>query len=693
VSAAEHNQSTSDEPYVPASKNIPELTPRAIGLGIVLSVVLAAANAYLGLFAGMTVSASIPAAVISMAVLRALRGGNILENNLVQTAASAGESLVAGVIFTIPAMVIASYWGEFKYWETSLIACFGGLLGVMFTIPLRRALIVEQPLQFPEGVATAEVLKVGERGGAGIRYLVWAGLIGALYKVGASGMKLWQGSAAYARSAGDSIAYVGSNLSPALIAVGYIVGLNIAVLVFLGGALNWWVAIPIFASVNDTSLITIVNDLGPLKEAGLSLVAAAPDAATEANNIWGAYTRYIGVGSMAVGGLWALVQLRSSLAAGIRSGMEAYRKRKSEGADSIPRTERDIPMQWVAIAAAVSVVPLIILFYHFTDRIGVSIFMGIVMLVAGFLFSAVAAYMAGLVGSSNNPISGVTIATVLSAALLLLIILGADNTIGPIAAILIGGTVCCAAAIGGDNMQDLKAGHVVGSTPWKQQLMQIIGVIAAAFAIAPVLSVLHKAYGIGVQVRAGIEPLKAPQASLTESVSRVSVGIEESGLPWTLIFIGMAIAVVVIVIDKMLERRQSEFRMPVLALAVGIYLPLELSVPIFVGGVLAHLAGRLPGSDDARRADAQGGLLFAAGLITGEALAGIALAIPIAVANNARILEVGRVTLGEGVAGEGGGSIFGIFGANMPWPGLVLLGVVMYLLYRSATSTRRNGDD
>ena len=285
----------SNGPYIPASKSLPELTIRAILLGIVLAVILAAANAYLGLFAGMTVSASIPAAVISMVVLRALRGGNILENNLVQTAASAGESLVAGVIFTLPAMVIGAHWGNFDYWTTSLIACFGGVLGVMFTIPLRRAMIVEQPLLFPEGVATAEVLKVGEGAKASIKGLLIGGVLGAVFKLFASGFRVFEETIKWGTTVGGNVATVSLSASPALVAVGYIVGLNIAVLVFLGGAINWWVAIPVYV--------------------GMENVDVSGGAMSTASAVWGAKTRYIGVGAMAVGGLWALIRLRHSCSA------------------------------------------------------------------------------------------------------------------------------------------------------------------------------------------------------------------------------------------------------------------------------------------------------------------------------------------------------------------------------------------
>jgi len=560
---------TQDTPYIPASQSLPEITVKAIILGVVLSVVLAAANAYLGLFAGMTVSASIPAAVIAMAVLRMFPSSNILENNIVQTSASAGESLAAGVIFTLPAMIILNAWTEFDYWQTTLIAGLGGIIGVLFTIPLRRALIVETPLRFPEGVATAEVLKVGEAGGAGIKYLVYGSLIGALFKAGETGMRLWSATFEKAAYVKGSIAYFGTNLSPALVAVGYIVGLNIAVLIFLGGALNWLVAIPIVALTQGIP-------------EGVSAVAAAGE-------LWSTQTRYIGVGSMVVGGLWALIKLWKSLVRGIQAGMAAYRRSRDGGDADLPRTERDTPMQWVGITLVLAAIPVTALFAMFTESIGIGGFMAVFMLIAAFLFAAVAAYMAGLVGSSNNPISGVTIATILTSALLLVALLGTDSAIGPAAAVLIGAVVACAAAIAGDNMQDLKAGHILGATPYKQQIMQMVGVIAAAFVMAPVLTLLLKAYGIGIPTAAHPEPLAAPQATL---MAAVAGGVFKGGLPWTMITVGMVVAVLIIALDLWLESRDSDFRTPVLAVAVGIYLPFELSVAIMFGGLIAWAVSR-----------------------------------------------------------------------------------------------------
>ncbi|MFQ6616401.1 MAG: OPT family oligopeptide transporter, partial [Fidelibacterota bacterium] len=453
------------------SPSLPEITLKAVILGVVLSVVLAGANAYLGLFAGMTVSASIPAAVISMGVLRLFRTSNILENNIVQTAASAGESLAAGVIFTFPALIVMQYWAGFQYWQTTIVAGLGGVIGVLFTIPIRRALILEEKLKFPEGVATAEVLRTGEKGGAAVKDIAWAGLLGALFKFGETGLRLWEGVFETAGKVGSSIAYFGSNLSPALVSVGYIVGRNIAILVFLGGAINWLVAIPIYAATH------------PWPTLGGSPVSAV-DWASE---IWSTRTRFMGVGSMVIGGLWALLSLRKSIVSGIRSSLATYKKGHGVRFADIPRTERDTPVKWVGVALLISLIPIFAVYVYVIKDPAPSVIMAVIMLVAGFLFSAVAAYMAGLVGSSNNPISGVTIATILFSSLLLLALVGTGSLVGPAAAIFVGAVVACAAAIGGDNLQDLKAGHIVGATPWKQQVMQMVGVGSAAVVLAPVL--------------------------------------------------------------------------------------------------------------------------------------------------------------------------------------------------------------
>ena len=631
----------------------PQLTVKAILLGIILSAVLAGANAYLGLFAGLTVSASIPAAVISMAILRMFKNSNILENNIVQTAASAGESLAAGVIFTIPALIILGYWDVFDYWWVSAIAGLGGLLGVMFTIPLRRSLIVEQNLAYPEGVATAEVLKVGDDPASGVKFLAMAAIAGAVIKFAGTGLKLITGTAQAARYFGNStIGYLGINLSPALISVGFIVGLNISVLVFAGGAISWYVGIPIFSA--------FFLDSSPELAAMFASGASAEDLS---GAIWSQQIRYLGVGAMVVGGVWALISMRGSLVDGIKSGMAQYRAGPSAATS---HTEQDMPMNYVMIGIAVFVIPIFILYQTIVDNYGVSISMTVIMVIAGFLFSSVAGYMAGLVGSSNNPISGITIATILFASLVLLAMMGSDSSIGPSAAILIGGVVCCAAAIAGDNMQDLKAGYIVGATPWKQQVMQGIGVLSAVFVMAPILNLLLQAYGIGVPTAEHPNPLAAPQATLMASVAQ---GVFQGGLPWTMAIIGGVVGILVIITDEVLKSKGSSFRTPVLAVAVGIYLPLELSTAILIGGLIAHFATKMHakrGVDGEK--SMRHGMLFAAGLITGEALVGILMAIPIVKSGDPDVFA-----LSESL--QFGGSV-----------GLVIIAMVCYWMYRVAAA-------
>lgn len=652
------------EPYIPASTSLPEITVKAVITGVILSAVLAGANAYLGLKVGLTVSASIPAAVLSMAILRMFRQHNILENNIVQTAASAGESLAAGVIFTLPALIMLGYWQKFEYLPTMAIAFLGGTLGVMFTIPLRRALIIEAKLKFPEGVATGEVLKAGEEGGGGAKLIAFAGLAGAAVKFFQSGLQVASGSLHTGLTMGKSVVGIASEMSGALLAVGYIVGLNIAVLVFAGSVISWFIGIPLYmAIVDDETLKSILlldsqsGDGAPMYAEGF---AAAKKVASDK-------IRFLGVGAMATGGLWAVVSLYKPIRDGIASSFAAVAAAKGGSQGDVPRTERDTPITFVLIGTLALAIPICIVFFYVIDqetlaisdaRYTTVVLVGVLFsLVAGFLFSSVAGYMAGLVGSSNNPVSGVTIASILCISFILLFILSgyvdfadtAKATAAATTALLVGGVVCCAAAIAGDNMQDLKAGQIVGATPYKQQIMQIIGVAAAAVVLAPVLQLLLQAYGLGgVGGSPGSDPLEAPQATIMASTA---FGVFNRNLPWTLIGIGGGISCLVIIADQVLRVRDSSFRMPVLAVAVGIYLPISSTAPIFLGGLLAHLTGRAMRkagrSEEEQSSAGRRGLLFASGIITGEALIGIALAIPFAIYENQNVWAIG---MGGGLA-------------------------------------------
>ena len=616
-----------------SAAHLPEITVKSLILGVVLSVVLASANAYLGLFAGMTVSASIPAAVVSMGVLSLFRRSNILENNIVQTAASAGESLAAGVIFTIPALVLMGYWQGFDYLEIARISGLGGLIGVLFTVPLRRALVVEANLRYPEGVATAEVLKTGEQarqGDArkGVGLLLTSSLVGGAMKLAQQAFGLWPAALEGAASVRNALFGFGGDLSPTLVAVGFIVGRNIAILVFAGGLISWMLAIPLYTYLQGGS-------------AGTDLDAAY--------TIWNQKIRYLGVGAMVVGGIWSIIHLFRPLLQGISSSLQAYKRLDTD--EGIPRQDLDIPIHWVGIGLVLAVIPLLFLYMDVIHDLDTAVLLSLVMLVFGFLFSAVAGYMAGVVGSSNNPVSGVTIATILFTSLLLLSIEGAGSLEGAASAIIIGAVVCCAAAIAGDNLQDLKAGHIVGATPWKQQVMQIVGVVAAALALGFTLDVLHTAYEIGSKT------LPAPQATLMRSVAD---GVFQGNLPWNFVGLGAALGALIIGLDRVQQARGATFRLPVLAVAVGIYLPVSLSLPIFIGGLLAHYATR----SSSKATEARGGILCASGLITGEALMGILVAVPIFVTSD-----------------KDWWPAFGEF----TWLGVILFAGVVAWLYRTAT--------
>ena len=645
------------------SAKTPQLTFRAVLLAIILAMVLSAANAYLGLFAGLTVATAIPAAVVSMGVLRLFGGGTILENNIVQTGASAGSSIAAGVIFTIPALIILGYWQDFRYSWVLAIAGLGGLLGVLFSVPLRRSMIVEEPLPFPEGKAAAEVLKAGENPGPGLKILAFSATIGAFLKVAAaSGLKLIPDAAAGAGFFGKYLGYLGTNLSPALLGVGYIVGLNIGIVVLSGSILSWHIAIPIYHA--------FFQHLDPALASSIA-GASAEDAA---GAIWSAKIRYLGVGAMLIGGAWTLFSLRKSLLSGVKSGIAAARAGSSA---NVAETERDLPMKWMLAALVAFVIPLLLLYQAIVGMWHVSIPMAIIMIVAGFLFVSVSAYLAGLVGSSNNPVSGITIATILFASVVLLVLLGESGRtavgaggapLGAVAAIMIGAVVCCAAAVGGDNLQDLKAGYLVGATPWKQQLMLGIGAFSCALIMAPVLNILAQAYGIGAPTAEHPNPLSAPQATLMASVAGGMFGGKD--LPWGIIGIGAVVGAAIIAFDEWLKARKSSFRVPVLAAAIGIYLPLELMVPIFLGGLLAYLVEKrhgIVGTHDESLRDRvhRPGVLFSAGLITGEALMGIAVGVAIYVSKDREVLQLpAQFQQGE-------------------WIGLAVLAIVGWLIYRT----------
>ena len=638
-----------DLPHVPAHHSIAEITFKGVLLGLMLAVLLGAANTYLGLKAGLTVAASIPAAVVSLAVLKAFRKRTILENNIVQTIASAGTSVASGAIFTIPAFILLGYWDRLHYWETTFIVIVGGLLGVLFSVPIRRALVVEEKLPFPEGQATGEVLKAGEEGGTGIKALVLGGALGAAYKVLQGGFRFWREDPIATVPLGSkSVLGVGFNLQPALMGVGVIIGLPIASLVFLGGVLGWVVGIPLYTQ--------FAGDVQ-----GLLDLAGSKDALPAV--VWSRRIRYIGVGAMLVGGLWSLVKLRKPLTRAIVAGVRSAGRSGEGGA--VLRTEKDLPFSLVGLGAIVLAVPMAMLFNAVLDDLVVAIVIALLMLVVGFLFSAVGGYMAGIVGSSNSPVSGVTILALLAACLALLAFAVAP-AVGPPAAIIVAAVVCVAASISGDNLQDLKAGRILGATPWKQQAMIMVGAIASAFAIAPVIQTLID--GSHPQPDAPLGTIAAPQANLMATLANAVFSDEGLSVQAPMIVIGALLAVALIVTDKLLANRGSAFRTPVMPVAVGIYLPVGTSVPIFVGGLAAWAGERFyrKAKEHGTRlwtdAEVTGGrmaILFASGLIAGEAILGIGTAF---------------------LAARGVGLGFDA-GDRHTWAGLLLLGYLVFMAW------------
>jgi putative OPT family oligopeptide transporter len=634
-----------------ATASVAQLTWRAVLLGVILAVLMAAANAYLGLFAGMTIASAIPSAVVSMAVLRLLGGqGSILEHNIVQTGGSAGSSTATGAIFVLPALVMLGHWQHYPYlWVVAFVA-MGGVLGVLFSVPLRRALIIDQKLAFPEGTAAAEVLRAGDDPKQGAKLLALAGAGGAALKLaGANGLRLIPDAAAAAGFAGKSLLYVGMSLSAAMLGVGYVCGLNVGIVIVSGSLISWNIALPIYSHY-------VASDP----------TASGVDAAYA---LWSQHLRYLGVGAMLVGGVWTLIALRGSIINSVRMALKAT---SGAAAAALDERERDLPMRWVLAGIAACVLPLLFMYHSVVGSFGISIVMAIMMIALSFLFCAVSAYMTGLVGGSNDPVSGMIIATVLSAAALLLGLTGGDATIGPVAAIMVGAAVCCAVCLASDNLQDLKCGYLIGASPWRQQLMLGVGAVTSALVLAPVLNLLASAYGIGVADALHPKPLLAPQATLMATVAK---GLFGGNLQWDLITYGALIGVAVIVLDVLLKKRGSNFRTPVLAVAVGIYLPLDVTSPIFLGGLLAHYTERARKGLADEPGRARRGTLYAAGMIAGESLMGVLIAIPIVATGRADVLSLPDALQFAGLKGS--------------LLGMILLAGLAWALYRAGTRAAR----
>ncbi len=614
------------QPYIPASKVTPELTVTSIIMGILLSVIFGAANAYLGLRVGMTVSASIPAAVIAMGVIRVvMRKNSILESNLVQTIGSAGESLAAGAIFTLPALFLWASEGVMEkpgLLEITLIALIGGLLGVFFMVPLRNALIVREHgvLPYPEGQACAEVLLAGEEGGANAS-TVFAGMgFAALFKFIIDGLKVVPGEVSVEGTAKTYPGAVGTQIYPAVMSVGYICGPRISSYMFAGGILSWAVLIPIIVIFgSELTLYPGTESIGQIFATG------------GASGIWGTYIRYIGAGALAAGGIISLVK---SLPLIVRTFRDALKGMAGgTGQASTLRTANDLNMKIVLFAILVLTLAVWLI-----PAIPVSLVGAIIVVIFGFFFATVSSRMVGLVGSSNNPVSGMAIATLLIATLILKLT-GEAGASGMQAAIAIGSIICIVSAIAGDTSQDLKTGFLLGATPKKQQIGEVIGVVAAALAIGVTLYLLDSAWGFGS------EQLGAPQATLMKMVIE---GIMGGNLPWGLILIGVCIAVVVEIIG-----------IPVLPFAIGVYLPVQLNACIMVGGLIRLFFDRMKNEDKKKKVTSNG-ILFCSGMIAGEGLVGILLAI-LAILNVDTLLDLsGVLNLPPAVSNIGSLVVFGL---------------------------------
>jgi putative OPT family oligopeptide transporter len=607
------------KPYVPIDTSMKEFTFRALLIGLVMAVILGAANAYLGLKAGMTIAATYPAAVIGMAVLRLFKG-SILEENLARTVGSIGESIAAGAIFTIPAFLIAGVWAKFgtfqHYLESTAIMIVGGIIGILFVTLLRRVMVEDVDLPFPESVAASEIHKAGRAGGTGAFYLFGAGLAGALIQTlkqlnvfAAS----WEKFVPFAKSSidlrtGSTISGGGGALlstpgvSPAYIGVGYIIGPRLAALTFSGGLLSWGLFVPL-----------LLYFVGPTLETGIG--HGEEGWIDQAIAVWKYMVRPIAIGGMLMSAIYTLYRMRKSLIGGVTRSVGDVKK-GATGAVHILRTDKDISLKWVGPGILIGAFLTFLIYQHFSHNIGAALVATLVMIVAGFFFAAVSGYLVGLIGSSNNPISGLTLSTLIVAAILM-VILGMKGPHGVAAVLGVAAVVCVAAAVAGEMLQDLKVGHILGGTPWKMQIGDVIGVVLAGAVMFFPLLILHQgdinAGGMGFGGRA----LPAPQASLMALLSQGIVGGE---MAWPLIIVGVLMAVAMILV---------QVKSPMLV-CVGMYLPLETTFAIFIGGLFRGILDKIAAKRKHNAAQnarmENNGVLIASGLIAGEALIGLVFA-------------------------------------------------------------------
>lgn len=668
--------SPSQSPYIPASQSLPEITFKAFVLSIILAIVMSAANAYLGLKIGLTVSASIPAAVISMAILKAFKNSNILENNIVQTAASAGEVVASGVVFTLPALIMMGYWVDFPMWTVTFLVCIGGAMGVLFSIPLRRAFIVQSSLTFPEGIATGEILKASDNpSDGGAKELAIGGLMAALYKLGQSGFLILSESFNYFTHVGRTVMGINMGFSAVLVGAGYIVGYQVVLSIALGGILSWFIAIPLHGFLYG--------------------LPEAESAYQSAVMIWRTNIQMIGVGTMVVGGIWTVIHLWKPICEAVKSSIDTLKKIRLGLGDTILRTELDVPINYVFMGLIILLIPMFFIYSSILSHNDIMLapwlhytivtFATFFTLIVGFLCAAVGAYMAGLIGSSSTPVSGVTLMAILLMSVLLFFIIGHDVNLSNITiaksmaafTIVLGSIIAIAAAISADNLQDLKSGQIVGSTPWKQQIMLIVGALAGSVTMAPVLNVLFQAHGIGnVLPRTGMDPtqtLAAPKAAIMETVA---MGVFSNSFKWPMFLVGAGIAVIVIIIDTILIRQKKGWRLPTLGVALGLYLPFTICFPLLLGGLISHFMKKKLAKDkkNPEQIDRQHnkGVLFCSGLIAGEALMGICLAVPFAACQTTDLFAIHIPGLEPISAFMGAISFLGI----------------CYYLYKTTTKTR-----
>ena len=629
------------KPYISADKVLPEFTVTSILMGIILAVVFGAANAYLGLKVGMTVSASIPAAVISLGVIRVIMKKNsILESNMVQTIGSAGESLAAGAIFTMPALFLWAEEGKIAmpgYLEITLIALFGGILGVLFMIPLRKALIVEEHgiLPYPEGMACAEVLLAGEEGGSNAS-TVFAGMgLGAAFKFIVDGLKIVPSDIATPNIKGYA-GQIGVEIYPALIGVGYICGPSISSYMFAGGIIAWLVLIPAVVFFGGSI------DFATLGNTGLAgQTIAEVYEANGASAIWSNVIKYVGAGAIATGGV---ISLLKSLPLIIKTFDGAMKSLKNTSGGTNVRTDRDLKMPVV-----LGIILIVIILIWLVPSVPVSLLGAFLIAIFGFFFATVSSRMVGLIGSSNNPVSGMAIATLLISTFVLKAT-GNTGMAGMTGAIAIGSIICVIAAIAGDTSQDLKTGFIVGATPAKQQVGELIGVVASGFAIAGVMSLLNKAWGFGSA------EIPAPQATLMKMIVE---GIMDAKLPWVLVFMGVFLALALEVL-----------RVPVMPFAIGLYLPIYLSCGIMVGGVVRLFLDKKKEAEAKKKEMISNGTLYCAGMIAGEGLVGILMAV-------LAIIKVGDNSIGAIIGG-----LFNLSGAAGNIVGLIVLALMILSLLK-----------